>query len=90
MRWINWLAASSFSVYLLHEEYLTRGRYLALTDYVGQHYAVLVGILLLVAFVPGLYFATTLVDQVRQQLWQKLFSPWFDRVESAVINRLKS
>ena len=90
VRWINWLAASSFSVYLLHEEYLTRGRYLALTDYVGQHYAVLVGILLLVAFVPGLYFATTLVDQVRQQLWQKLFSPWFDRVESAVINRLKS
>ena len=90
VRWINWLAASSFSVYLLHEEYLTRGRYLALTDYVGQHYAVLVGILLLVAFVPGLYFATTLVDQVRQQLWQKLFSPWLDRVESAVINRLKS
>ena len=90
VRWINWLAASSFSVYLLHEEYLTRGRYLALTDYVGQHYAVLVGILLLVAFVPGLYLATTLVDQVRLQLWQKLFSPWLDRVESAVINRLKS
>ena len=69
---------------------MTRGRYLALTDYVGQHYAVLVGILLLVAFVPGLYLATTLVDQVRLQLWQKLFSPWLDRVESAVINRLKS
>lgn len=90
IRWINWLAASSFSVYLLHEEYLTRNRYLALADYVGQHYAVLVGILLLVAFVPGLYFATTLVDQVRQQLWKKLFSSWLDRLESAVVNRLRS
>ena len=27
VRWINWLAASSFSVYLLHEEYLTRRWY---------------------------------------------------------------
>ena len=90
IRWVNWLAASSFSVYLLHEEYLTRNRYLALADYAGQHYAVLVGILLLVAFVPGLYFATTLVDQVRQQLWKKLFSSWLDRLESAVVNRLRS
>lgn len=31
IRWGNWLAASSFSVYLLHEEYLTRNRYLALS-----------------------------------------------------------
>ena len=90
IRLVNWLAASSFSVYLLHEEYLTRNRYLALADYVGQHYAVLVGALLLVAFVPGLYFATTLVDQVRQQLWKKLFSSWLDRLESAVVNRLRS
>lgn len=90
VRWINWLAASSFSVYLLHEEYLTRDRYGALANYIGQHYAVLVAILLLVALVLGVYLAATLIDQVRQQLWRRLFSPLLDRIESAVSNRLKS
>lgn len=90
VRWINWLAASSFSVYLLHEEYVTRDRYGALADYIGQHYTVLVGLVLLVAFVLGGYLAATLVDQLRQQLWKRLFSPLLDRVESVVSNRLKS
>lgn len=90
VRWINWLAASSFSVYLLHEEYLTRDRYGALANCVGQHYAVLVAILLLVALVLGVYLAATLIDQVRQLLWRRLFSPLLDRIESALSNRLNS
>lgn len=90
VRWINWLAASSFSVYLLHEEYLTRGRYLALANCIGQHYAVLVAILLLVALVLGVYLAATLIDQVRQLLWRRLFSPLLDRIEGALSNRLNS
>lgn len=90
VRWINWLAASSFSVYLLHEEYVTRDHYGALANYIGQHYAVLVGLVLLVAFVLGIYLAATLVDQLRQQLWKQLFSPLLDQVENAVSNRLKS
>ena len=90
IRWINWLAASSFSVYLLHEEYLTRGRYLALANCIGQHYAVLVAILLLVALVLGVYLAATLIDQVRQLLWRRLFSPLLDRIEGALSNRLNS
>ena len=90
VRWINWLAASSFSVYLLHEEYLTRDRYGALANCVGQHYAVLVAILLLVALVLGVYLAATLIDQVRQLLWRRLFSPLLDRIEGALSNRLNS
>ena len=90
VRWINWLAASSFSVYLLHEEYLTRDRYGALANYIGQHYAVLVAILLLVALVLGVYLAATLIDQVRQLLWRRLFSPPLDRIEGALLNRLNS
>ena len=90
VRWINWLAASSFSVYLLHEEYLTRDRYGALANYIGQHYAVLVAILLLVVLVLGVYLAATLIDQVRQLLWRRLFSPPLDRIEGALSNRLNS
>ena len=90
VRWINWLAASSFSVYLLHEEYLTRDRYGALANCIGQHYAVLVAILLLVALVLGVYLAATFIDQVRQLLWRRLFSPLLDRIEGALSNRLNS
>jgi len=90
VRWINWLAASSFSVYLLHEEYLMRPRYEAIAEYISQHYAGIVWFAVLTGFVLGLYFATTLIDQVRQQLWRRLFSPLLDRVESAVVNRLRS
>lgn len=90
VRWINWLAASSFSVYLLHEEYLMRPRYEAIAEYISQHYVGGVWFAVLVGFVLGLYLATTLIDQLRQQLWSRLFSPLLDRVESAVANRLRS
>lgn len=90
VRWINWLAASSFSVYLLHEEYLMRPHYEAIAEYISQHYAGIVWFAALTGVVLGLYFATTLIDQVRQQFWRRLFSPLIDRVESAVVNRLRS
>lgn len=90
VRWVNWLAASSFSVYLLHEEYLTRDHYGAFANYIGRNYAVVLSVFLLMAFVFGLYLATTLIDQVRQLLWRRAFSPLVDCMEGALSNRLKS
>ena len=89
IRWINWLAASSFSVYLLHEEYLTRDRYGALANYIGDHYAKPVSLLLLMALVLGVYLATTLIDQVRKQVWKLLLAPVIGWIESALVGRLK-
>ena len=88
-RWVNWIAASSFSVYLLHEEYLTRERYVLLVKYIAQHYTVSVLVLLLVAFVLGLYFMTTLVDQLRQVLRKKVFSPLVVYLEEYAVRRIK-
>ena len=89
IRWINWLAASSFSVYLLHEEYLTRDHYGALANYIGDHYAKPVSLLLLMALVLGIYLATTLIDQVRKQVWKLLLAPVIGWIESALVGRLK-
>lgn len=89
VRWINWLAASSFSVYLLHEEYLTRDHYGALANYIGDHYAKPVSLLLLMALVLGVYLATTLIDQVRKQVWKLLLAPVIGWIESGLAGRLK-
>lgn len=67
-----------------------RPRYEAIAEYISQHYAGGVWFAVLTGFVLGLYLATTLIDQVRQLLWRRLFSPLLDRVESAVANRLRS
>lgn len=89
VRWINWLAASSFSVYLLHEEYVTRDHYGALANYIGDHYAKPVSLLLLMALVLGVYLATTLIDQVRKQVWKLLLAPVIGWIESGLAGRLK-
>lgn len=39
IRWINWFAASSFSVYLLHEEYIIRDHYMMVLPYISRHYS---------------------------------------------------
>ena len=39
IRWINWFAASSFSVYLLHEEYIVRDHYMMVLPYISRHYS---------------------------------------------------
>ena len=90
IRWINWLAASSFSVYLLHEESITRLHYLMVLPYVGRHYSGVVWGFVVVGFLLVLYGAVALIDQLRQFLWSKLFSPLAARLEEYVISRVES
>ncbi len=76
IRWVNWLAASSFSVYLLHEEYITRDYYMKILPYVGDHCGGVVWRLLaLVGILLGGYVVVTVLDQLRLLLWKKFFSP---------------
>ena len=89
IRWINWLAASSFSVYLLHEEYITRDHYMKVLPYIGKHYSGITWGLVMVGFLLVLYVVVTLVDQLRQYLWKKFFAPLVTRLEGCVVNRMK-
>lgn len=85
IRWINWFAASSFSVYLLHEEYITRDHYMKVLPYIGKHYSGITWGLVMVGFLLVLYVVVTLIDQLRQLLWTKVFSPLVVRLEEYVV-----
>ena len=89
VRWINWLVASSFSVYLLHEEYITRDHYMMVLPYISRHYSGITWRLVVVSFLLVLYIAVTLVDQLRQLLWKKILSPLVVRLEEYVVRRIK-
>ncbi|WP_455516405.1 acyltransferase family protein [Porphyromonas sp.] len=89
IRWINWFAASSFSVYLLHEEYITRDHYMMVLPYISRHYSGITWGLVVVSFLLVLYVAVTLLDQLRQLLWKKVFSPLVVRLEEYVLRRIK-
>lgn len=41
------------------------------------------------ALVLGVYLATTLIDQVRKQVWKLLLAPVIGWIESALVGRLK-
>lgn len=89
IRWINWFAASSFSVYLLHEEYITRDHYMMVLPYISRHYSGITWGLVVVSFLLVLYVAVTLVDQLRQLLWKKVFLPLLVRLEEYAVRRIK-
>lgn len=89
IRWINWFAASSFSVYLLHEEYITRDHYMMVLPYISRHYSGITWVLVVVSFLLVLYVAVTLVDQLRQLLWEKVFAPLVTRLEGYVVRKIK-
>ena len=89
VRWINWLATSSFSVYLLHEEYITRDHYMMVLPYISRCYSGITWGLVVVSFLLVLYVAVTLVDQLRQLLWKKVFSPLLVRLEEYAVRRIK-
>lgn len=89
IRWINWFAASSFSVYLLHEEYITRDYYMMVLPYISRHYSGITWGLVTVSFLLVLYVAVTLVDQLRQLLWKAVFSPLVFRLEEYAVRRIK-
>lgn len=89
IRWINWFAASSFSVYLLHEEYITCDHYLMVLPYISRHYSGITWGLVVVSFLLVLYIAVTLVDQLRQLLWKKVFAPLVTRLEGYVVDRMR-
>lgn len=88
VRWINWLAASSFSVYLLHEEYITRSYYVHLLPSVGRLYSGIVWGIALIVSVLGIYVAVTLIDQLRLWAWRKIFLPLTLRGEAYVGKKL--
>ena len=68
---------------------MTRELYGALAIYIGDLYANPVCLLLLMALVLGVYLATTLIDQVRKQVWKLLLAPVIGWIESALVGRLK-
>lgn len=70
-RWINWLGASAFAVYLLHCNPLVR-QYLFIPTVQGIHgsFPGLAGVLLIALFLVGVFICACLIDQIRILLWK--------------------
>lgn len=67
---VNWLAASSFSVYLLHAAPRTLDRYFIMIDnYLFNTLNGVLCILVIVGFIAATYIVLTLVDQLRILCW---------------------
>lgn len=72
-RMVNWIAASSLSIYLLHADELVLRPYYA--HYIGQifqHYSYPLYLLIVVAVMIGVYALALMIDQVRILIWNKI------------------
>ncbi len=68
-RAINWMAASAFAIYLLHENPLLRPHYRGLIRTIFDHYAALTAIGLSLCAILVIAFVCILADRPRRWLW---------------------
>lgn len=71
-RQVNWLARSSFAVFLLHTHPALMGWYKQIVVYIYNVYSGGVVWLLLTSFLLLVYAVSILVDQIRIRLWQQV------------------
>lgn len=72
VKWINWLAASSFAVLLFHVAPFAR--YKETNQYIFENYSGLSCVLLTALCVLGYYLVATLIDQIRIRLFRKVYT----------------
>lgn len=71
-RTINYIAASSFAVYLFHMHPLMRRVYAAICNYLFVNYGTFAYIGLISAFIIAVFFFSVVMDLVRRWLWNKI------------------
>lgn len=80
-RAINWIASSTFAVYLIHCNGRLLGYYTGYIHGLSEHP---VGVFLgmVAGFILLVFTGSILIDKVRLLLWDKIFSPLYDRLRS--------
>lgn len=74
MKWVNWLGASSFAVYLFHSESTIRSQFFTpQVKYLYGTYSGVSCILMLFIFLLFIFFVSVIVDQLRILSWNKIW-----------------
>jgi peptidoglycan/LPS O-acetylase OafA/YrhL len=69
-RFINWLGASSFAVYLLHGDFIVRHKvFIPFIQRIDGNTTGVQEVLLISAFLIMIYFVACLIDQIRKYSW---------------------
>lgn len=81
-RAINWIASSTFAVYLIHCNGRLIGYYTGYIHGLSEHP---VGVFLgmVAGFILLVFAGSILIDKVRLLLWEWIFSPLYDRLRSS-------
>ena len=81
-RAINWIASSTFAVYLIHCNGRLIGYYTGYIHGLSEHP---VGVFLgmVAVFILLVFAGSILIDKVRLLLWEWIFSPLYDRLRSS-------
>ena len=69
---INWIAASSLAVYLLHHNRYVFGEYLSICRYMYQEYSGIVYMILMFLALCAVFLLSVLIDRVRIFFWRYL------------------
>lgn len=74
MKWINWLGASSFAVYLFHGEGTVRSQFFTpQVQYLYENYSDISSIGMIFLFLCFVYIISVLVDQFRIWTWKLIW-----------------
>lgn len=66
---VNWIAASSFAVYLLHCNRYVFGEYLSICGYMYQEYSGIVYLMLMFFILSAVFLLAVLIDKIRIFFW---------------------
>lgn len=69
---INWVAASTFAIYLIHDNFLIRGDYQAIMNKVYYHFQFPLSFLIVFVAILTVGTGCILIDKVRVLLWGKI------------------
>lgn len=88
---INWFAASSFAVYLLHaSSNLFLSKYGEVAHEIYVEYSGLGYMWRIIGFMVGVYMLATVLDQVRIAIWKHLLGPAAAKLQAAVERRIEN
>ena len=69
---VNWVAASTFAIYLIHDNFLIRGDYQAAMNKIFYHYQPPLSFLTVFVAILAVGIISVLSDKIRVSIWEKL------------------
>lgn len=71
-RWINWVAASAFSVYLIHMHPSIFIYYKNFSRFIYEHYTAISYLAIILLFIFAVFLVCIILDKVRIIVWKKI------------------